>query len=200
MPDHLRPLRLPPPDFAQINVPVTPYPGRELWRLHGQGQSAIYFSLNPEHRFSHEQCPAKVLYLGEELTTCLWERFGDDILNVDARVSESLWRTRELSRVQVPELRLCDLTDELTRSRAKVDVSALVHTALSAPKAWGLAIQQHPASFDGLRYRSRFDNQPCVALFDRGPLAANLREIPVVDLPSSVEAEDFLDQHRIALV
>ena len=91
------------------------------------------------------------------------------ILNVDARVPLGLWTTRTLSRVQVPDLRLCDLTDELTRSRAKVDVSALTHTDLSVSKAWGLAIERHPANFDGLRYRSHFDNQPCIALLERAP-------------------------------
>lgn len=199
MPDQ-RPIRLPPPEFSALDVPVTPYPARELWRLHGQGQSALYFSYNPEHRFGHAACPAKLLHLGEELTTCIWERFGDDILNVDARVSEGLWRTRALSRVQVPALRLCDLTDELTRSRAKVDVSALTHTDLSVPKAWGLAIQQHPVNFDGLRYRSRFDNQPCIALFERAPLVPQLREILIGALADTAEADAFATQHNISLI
>ncbi len=195
-----RPLRLPPPEFSALDVPVTPYPARTLWRLHGQGQSALYFSINREHRFSHADCPAKLLYLGEELTTCIWERFGDDILNVNARVPMGLWTTRALSHVQVPELRLCDLTDELTRSRAKVDVSALIHTDLSGPKTWGLAIQRHPANFDGLRYCGRFDNQPCIALFERAPLIPLLRESPVADLVDAPEADAFVIQHQISLI
>lgn len=191
---------MPSADFSALDVPVTPYPARELWRLHGQGQSALYFSINPEHRFSHAACPAKLLYLGEEMTTCIWERFGDDILNVDARVAEGLWRTRVLSRINVPTLRVCDLTDELTRSRAKVDVSALTHTDLSVTKAWGLAIQRHPANFDGLRYRSRFDNQPCLALFERAPLVSHLRETLVGDLADTTEADAFITQHNISLI
>lgn len=199
MPDQ-RPVRLPAPEFSTLDVPVTPYPARELWRLHGQGQSALYFSINPEHRFSHAGCPAKLLYLGEELTTCIWERFGDDILNVDFRVPMGLWMTRALSRITTPALHLCDLTDELTRSRAKVDVSALTHTDLSVPKTWGLAIQQHPANFDGLRYRSRFDNQPCIALFERAPLVPQLHETSVGDLADAAEADAFITQHTISLI
>lgn len=197
---NLRPLRLPPAEFPTLDVPVTPYPARTLWRLHGQGQSALYFSLNRQHRFSHADCPAKLLYLGEELTTCIWERFGDDVLNVSARVSMGLWSTRTLSHVQVPELRLCDLTDELTRSRAKVDVSALIHPDLSVPKTWGLAIQRHPANYDGLRYRSRFDNQPCIALFARALLIPLLRESPVTDLVDAPEADAFVTQHQLSLI
>lgn len=195
-----RPLRLPPKEFSRLEIPVTDYPERELWRVHAQGQSAIFFSITPTHRFSHPACPAPLLYLGESLTTCLWERFGDDILNVDARVSKGLWRTRAISRVLVPELRLCDLTDVRTRSRAKVDVSALTHMDLSVPKAWGLAIQQHPANFDGLRYLSRFDAQPCIALFQRASLASHLREIRIGELTDNETADAFLDTHRIALI
>lgn len=195
-----RPLRLPPPEFPSLDVPVTPYPARMLWRLHALGQSALHFSINPDHRFSHTACAANLLYLGEELTTCIWERFGDDILNVDARVSLALWTSRALSRVTVPTLRLCDLTDELTRSRAKVDVSALTHTDLSVPQAWGLAIQQHPANFDGLRYRSRFDNQPCITLFERAPLVPQLREALAGALADAAEADAFVTQHTISLI
>lgn len=199
MPDQ-RPLRLPSPEFSTLDVPLISYAERELWRLHQQGKSAIFFSICASHRFSHAQSPAKLLYLGEELTTCIWERFGDDILNVDARVPMGLWTAHALSKVKVPTLRLCDLTDELTRSRAKVDVSALTHTDLSVPKAWGLAIQQHPANFDGLRYRSRFDNQPCIALFEREPVVSPLRETFVDDLADAPEADAFIDQHRISLI
>ena len=81
-----------------------------------------------------------------------------------------------------------------------MDVSALTHTDLSVPKAWGLAIQQHPVDFDGLRYRSRFDNQPCIALFKRAPLVAQLREILVGDLAAAAEADAFITQHTLSLI
>jgi hypothetical protein len=122
------------------------------------------------------------------------------VLNPDARVSLAIWTTRAFSQVQVPELRLCDLTDPRTRSRAKVDLSALTHPDLSIPQAWGLAIQRHPACFDGLRYSSRFNNEPCVALFGRKPTASRLGEAHFADLVNAPEAEEFLSRHQVSLV
>jgi hypothetical protein len=195
-----RPLRRPLPGFAGSDLPVTPYPARDLWRLHEKGREAIYFSLNPEHRFSHADCPCKVLYLGEGVTTCIWERFGDDVLNPGSPVSLGLWASRSLSRVAVPDLKLCDLTDETTAGRAKVDLSALTFTDLAVPQEWGLRIQQHPLAYDGLRYLSRFDKKPCIALFERPGIAARLRETLLGDLADSPEGDAFLTQHEIALI
>lgn len=195
-----RPLRLPTPDFGNLALPVTSCPARALWRIHAQGTSALRFHIHPGHRFSHADCPAGLLYLAESPATCLWERFGDDVLSPDARVSLAVWTTQVVSRVDVPPLRLCDLTDELTRSRAKVDLGALNHPDLSVPQAWGLAIQRHPAGFDGLRYRSRFDHQPCIALFGWDRLRTRVAETRVTDLVDSPDAEEFLTRHQVALV
>jgi len=81
-----------------------------------------------------------------------------------------------------------------------VDVSALIHPDLSVPKTWGLAIQRHRANYDGLRYRSRFDNQPCIALFARALLIPLLRESPVTDLVDAPEADAFVTQHQLSLI
>ena len=195
-----RPIHRPLPDFAENDLPVTAYPARKLWRLHEKGLRAINFSLNPEHRFSHGDCPCKVLYLGEAFTTCIWERFGDDILNAGSPVSLKLWTTRSISQVDVPALKLCDLTDETTATRAKVDLSALTSADLTVPQGWGLTIQRHAAQFDGLRYLSRFDRKPCIALFERTGIAAKQSETAFGDLPDSSDGDDFLTQHRITLI
>lgn len=56
--------------------------------------------------------------------------------------------------------------------------ASLLATDLSIPQAWGLAVQQHPAAFDALKYSSRFIDQSCLALFDRGGMAARLQVLP----------------------
>jgi hypothetical protein len=140
------------------------------------------------------------LYLAEDLETCLWERFGDDILNPGSRVSRALWLSRTVSRVQAPALQLCDLADERTRRRAHVDLSALKHTDLAVPQAWGAALQRHPTSFDGLRYTSRFNDRACFALFERNDLSARLRASPVGDLGLMREGDDFLKRYGVALI
>ncbi len=195
-----RPIRRPTATLAQTPLPVTPYPSRDLWRLHETGMGAVHFMLHPAHRFSHPACPFPVLYLAEDLATCIWERFGDDILNEGSPVSLGLWRSRSASRVRVPDLRLCDLTDAHTATRAKVDLGALTSQDLAIPMEWGLRIQEHPAAFDGLRYRSRFNHEPCLVLFNRDGMASRLHATPVGNLPDMPEADDFLRHHHVALI
>lgn len=168
--------------------------------MHERGRWAIEFSLNPEHRFSHPDCPFPVLYLAEAPATCLWERFGDDVLNPGSMVARSLWQSRMLSRVEVPELRLCDLTDAATVFRARVDLSALTSANLTIPQEWGLRLQEHSSRFDGLRYLSRFDARPCLALFARPGLVPRLRAEPISDLVDSPAGDHFLRQHHVSLV
>jgi hypothetical protein len=63
-----------------------------------------------------------------------------------------------------------------------------------------LAIERHPANFDGLRYRSHFDNQPCIALFERALLVPQLRETIVADLADAPESDAFVIQHQLSLI
>lgn len=195
-----RPTRLPPANIDHIDVPVTSYPARALWRIHDCDKRAVFFSLNYDHRFTHSSATCAVMYLGESLTTCIWERFGDQTLNPGSPISHSIWKSRSVSQVIVPTLRLCDLTKESTRAAARVDLSALTLPELSVPQAWGLALQKHPAGFDGLRYVSRFDGRPCVALFARPNLMNHLTENLVEELAKLPEAAAFLANYQIALI
>lgn len=195
-----RPVRLPAPDFANRLVPVRLERARMFWRLHPARQEAIHASLDPGHRFSHPACPFPVLHLAATPATCLWERFGDDVLQTGSRVSCALWSGRALSPVRAPRLRLCDFTSTATRSRAGVDLAALHAHDLAIPQAWGRALQDHPAAFDGVRYPSRFDGKPCVAVFARPGLLARFASGAPIPLTESPDADAFLDHNAIALV
>jgi RES domain-containing protein len=140
------------------------------------------------------------MYLAATVSTCIWERFGDDILNPGSPVPRSVWTRRQLSKIRVSKVRVCDLTDENVRAQVGVDLSALHHTDLSVPQAWGLAVQEHRNSFDGLLYPSRFDGQRCLALFDRPGLRDGLVVLSTVDLVASDEANAFLLEKQIALI
>lgn len=196
---HSRPIRLPAADFELKPLPVSELSTLEALRVHSVRFPAISFRLNPNHRFSHPDAPGGLLYLGEDVETCLWESFGDEILDrstiakVDwgKRLSKIAWATRP---------RICDLTILSVRRTLGLDLSAMKHTELDVPQAWGLAIQNHPDAVDGLRYFSRFTGNPCIALFERPGLASRLREIPVSLLAELDTADDFLDANRIALV
>jgi hypothetical protein len=51
-----------------------------------------------------------------------------------------------------------------------------------------------------MKYSSRFLDQPCLALFDRGGMAARLQVTPLGPWNSLDAAVDWLDERKAALV
>jgi hypothetical protein len=140
-----------------------------------------------------------MLYLGADLDTCLFERFGDQAYDHQKAIPESLWNANRVSAVQIPDLDLCDLTKAKTLSALLADLSALMHTEVAAPQEWGLAIQRHPANFQGIKYKSRFNGKACLALFERGGIEQLLRENPGDTLANDDATADWLDKHKVSL-
>ncbi|WP_367875049.1 RES family NAD+ phosphorylase [Luteolibacter sp. Populi] len=196
-----RPIRLPGPSFGSRPLPVTAVKGMDALRVHGAAYPAVQFRLVSSHRYSHPEASGGLLYLGFDLETCLWECFGDAILDPGSMIARSRWMNQRLSRIRsTASFRICDLTDLKTRSQLKVDLSALKHTDLEIPQAWGQAIQNHPDQIDGLFYPSRFTTGRCLVLFERGGSGATLKSSVIGDLPDLDEADSFLDENKIALV
>jgi len=195
-----RPLRLPPAELAQQTLPRVRLPARTWYRVHPTAHDAISFSLNPAHRFSHRDCPYKFLYLGTDLQTCLWERFGDTVFDQDHRLLKALWMGTSVSVIKLPPLSVCDLGKTGVRNALNVDMTALMSYDLSVPQAWGLAIQQHPANFRGIKFNSRFTNRPCLALFDRNNLKIAVDEKGIGQLASFDEALGWLEKFEVELV
>jgi hypothetical protein len=81
-----------------------------------------------------------------------------------------------------------------------VDKASLLPPDLSVPQSWGLAVQHHPAGFEAIKYSSRFMDQSCLVLFDRGGMAAQLQETLLRPLNSLDAAVDWLDEPKAALV
>lgn len=196
---HSRPIRLPAADFNLKPLPVSAPGALETFRIHSVRFPAVSFRLNPEHRFSHPDAPGGLLYLGEDLETCLWECFGDEILN-HSTIAKVDWHKQLSTITWITAPILCDLTALPVRRTLGLDLSAMKHTELDVPQAWSLAIQNHPNAVDGLRYFSRFTGKPCCVLFERPGLAAQLQETPVSLLAELDTADDFLDANSIALV
>jgi len=130
----------------------------------------------------------------------LWEYFGDDVFGGRHVISAAKWNGCSLSQVGVPQLKACAISLEATRNSMGVDKASLLAADISVPQAWGLAVQQHPAAFDALKYSSRFIDQPCLALFDRGGMAAQLKETLVGPLNSLDAAVNWLDERKVELV
>src|SRR5215472_6500144 len=159
-----RPVRLPPPDFAKQKLPVTRQPAKRWFRVHAKAHNATYFSLSPAHRYSHPQCPYPILYIAIDVETCLMERFGDYIYDNARHLPQTIWDSTVISTIKVPGLNLCDLSKAATRSALSVDLASLMSPDLSIPQQWGLEIQNHPSEVPAIKYRSRFTDEPCLAI------------------------------------
>jgi hypothetical protein len=195
-----RTLYQPGADFHQRAIPVTRQPRRNWFRVHRSGSPAIQFGIRPHHRFSHAKCPFLLLYAGSSLSVCLWEYFGDDVLGGRHVISAARWNGCSLSQIGVPQVKACAINLEATRNVMGIDKASLLAADISIPQAWGLAVQQHPAAFEALKYSSRFIDQPCLALFDRGDMAAQLQERLLGPLNSLDAAVDWLDERKVELV
>ena len=82
-----------------------------------------------------------------------------------------------------------------------VDKASLMATDITIPQEWGLALQQHLAAFDAIKYSSRFIDQPCLALFDRDGMAARLQEKLLGELNAvdgAVDDAAGFDDHHVA--
>lgn len=186
-------------DFKQRAIPVTRQPQRAWFRVHRAGEPAALFGRLPHHRFSHPNCPFQLLYIGPSIQTCLWEYFGDDVFQGRRVISAAKWSGCCLSQIVVPELKVCAVSLERTRDAMGVDKASLMAADLSIPQDWGLAVQEHPAAFEAIKYSSRFLDQPCLAVFDRGGLPAKLQVHGLGALSSLDAAVAWLDERKAAL-
>lgn len=196
----VRPLRLPAEDFSSRSIPVLEVGIYHLHRIHETGRAPLYFSRNDGHRFSPEKGAFAVCYFAESAETCLWERFGDEVLMPGASVARGIWFTRSVSHVRVSHLRVCDLTNADVRAACRVDLTALLHSELAVPQAWAASIQAHPVGFEALKYLSRFNQQPCVALFQKPGVPERCRVVQTHPLVSLPESDAFLASQRVALI
>jgi len=195
-----RPIRLPPPDLAKQPLPRTRQIARQWFRVHPKSRSAIYFSLNSQHRYSHPRCPYKILYVALDAETCLLERFGDYLYDNGHQLPQTLWGDTALSTITAPPFHLCDLSRTTTRSTLTVDLAALMNNDLSVPQQWGLEIQNHPSQVPAIKFSSRFTNKACLAIFDHPGLSPKLKETALGPLNQCNPALDWLAKHRVALV
>lgn len=140
------------------------------------------------------------MYVGATPSACLWECFGDDVLGSLRAIPAAKWNGYSISQIFIPQLKVCAVSQEPTRDAMGVDKASLLAIDLTVPQEWGLAVQKHPAAFEAIKYSSRFIDQPCLALFDRGGMAAKFRGTLVGPLNSVDAAVDWLDDRRAVLI
>jgi len=195
-----RPIRLPPSDLAKQPLPRTRQIARQWFRVHPKSRSAVYFSLNAQHRYSHPRCPYNILYVAIDADTCLLERFGDYLYDNGHELPQTLWGDNALSTIAAPPLHLCDLSKSVTRSALNVDLTALMNSDLSVPQQWGLEIQNHPSQVPAIKFSSRFTGKACLAIFEHPGVNLKLKETVLGPLDQCNQALDWLAKHQVALV
>jgi hypothetical protein len=190
--------RLPRPELARQRLPLVELPaGTPVVRLHTIGRDPAYFGRNGRGRFDAPDHTYGVCYLG---------------LDDAAAFVETLLRDQDLRGISRADLKRRGLADgKLIRSIRLVEfggpglrqlraVGGTVHATYRVTQTWGQAFWAHPDQPDGIRYRSRFDDdQHCVALFDRAATALQLT--PGVPLPSAPHRlGPLLDHYDLALL
>ncbi len=195
-----RPLHLPPRDIAARSIRRTRLAAGTWWKVHLASRDPVGFSANPGHRFSPPDSGFEVLYLAVDVTTCLWEVFGDELFATPRILSLSAWMNRMVSEVAVSETTVCNMALASVRTSMGCDLSALLHHDLAIPQAWAVAIQAHPAGFDGVLYPSRFTGKRCAAFFAPRSEHASFQSSQGTSLSEHPDALEFLKANRIALV
>jgi hypothetical protein len=141
-----------------------------------------------------------VLYASQSFDACVAETIVRDqfvggslplVLDI-ARIE-----ARSVSTLTTPtgKLRLVDLTAPLTHLGFTAQV--LSDPVYLAPNQWSRALHAHPASVDGIYFRSRYANEASIAIFDRVEV---LRVGAAVELSKSKEMGSYLETYRIALI
>jgi sulfur carrier protein ThiS len=172
-------------------------------RLHWPA-NAVLFSRNPEHRFSPENGPYEVLYLGQDEKTAALEVLGDRLYGTTDQKAVDIprieWLVREFSNISLPSrIKVADLFSQAGLEAARVDVTALAYDDLTVPQSWAESVMTHPDGFHGLLYGSRFTKKKCLALFavhgDGPPIVSGGPRL----FAGSATAADLLESFNIRI-
>ena len=163
--DPLIPHPLPPEDFNSRELPTSTSQGT-WYRLNAiDFPSSLYFDRTGKGRFDSPAQGYGILYVGADVYASWIECYGRT--HGAKGVSESVLRQRNLYAISCQrELVFADLTgSSLVKMGADTRLSSGAYTVA---RVWAQAIYDHPQGVDGIRYRSRHDDEPyCYGIFDR---------------------------------
>jgi hypothetical protein len=195
---------LPPADLVHRNLPLhIVHASTRLARIHSTARDPLFFGpapgSRPRGRWDSPAGEFGVCYLAEEAHVAFAETFlrepGATLIQTrDLAV-------RSLAEVEVGrDLRLVALHGAGLR---RVGATAAVCTGpYAVSRAWALALHDHPAQPDGIRYRARHDDDGfAIALFDRAAYATIL--IRSTTLTAATHVGDlgaWLDRYGMGLL
>jgi hypothetical protein len=162
----------PPPDF--FNRPLPVIEGVGVWyRLNAvEYSSALYFDRSGKGRFDSPTQGYGILYVGVDQFAAFIETFGR--VHGAKGVSETVLKQRNLFAIS--PLRPLILVDFTGSGLVKLGADGRISSgSYNMARIWAKAVWEHPMQVDGIRYRSRHDDERfCCGLFDR--IASDLQE------------------------
>jgi hypothetical protein len=163
--DPLIPHPLPPPDFKTRELSTVSSQGT-WYRLNAvEFSSSLYFDQTGKGRFDSPAQGYGILYVGADIYASWIECYGRT--HGAKGVSELGLRQRDLYTIDSNRpLIFADLTgSSLVKMGADARLSSGAYTVA---RQWAQAIYDHPQWVDGVRYRSRHDDERyCYGIFDR---------------------------------
>jgi hypothetical protein len=163
--DPLIPHPSPPEDFRSRELPTVSSKGT-WYRLNDRDfTSSLYFDRSGSGRFDSPAQGYGILYVGADVYASWIECYGRT--HGTKGVSEIVLRQRNLFAIDSQrELVFADVTGNgLVKMGADARLSSGSYVAA---RQWAQAIYDHPQVVDGIRYRSRHDDERyCYGIFDR---------------------------------
>jgi hypothetical protein len=155
----------PPADFRSRELPTVSSKGT-WYRLNDRDfPSSLYFDRSGSGRFDSPAQGYGILYVGADVYASWIECYGRT--HGAKGVSEIVLKQRNLFTIDSQrELVFADLTGNgLVKMGADARLSSGSYVAA---RQWAQAIYDHPQAVDGIRYRSRHDDERyCYGIFDR---------------------------------
>jgi RES domain len=163
--DPLMPHPSPPADFRSRELPTVCSKGT-WYRLNDRDfPSSLYFDRSGSGRFDSPAQGYGILYVGADPYASWIECYGRT--HGAKGVSEIVLKQRNLFTIDSQrELVFADVTGNgLVKMGADARLSSGSYVAA---RQWAQAIYDHPQAVDGIRYRSRHDDERyCYGIFDR---------------------------------
>lgn len=155
----------PPSDFVSRDL-LFRVTGQTWIRIHGVSQDPIYFGTTGRNRFDAPHAEFGVMYVGADLHCGLIETFGR---SHSKTITVSSLAVTGLAQIRTSrDLQLIDLAESGGLARIGADARLCSDCDYSLTQKWSKAIYDHPASVDGIFFRSRLDPARfACAVFDR---------------------------------
>ncbi|MGL5034124.1 MAG: RES family NAD+ phosphorylase [Microcystaceae cyanobacterium] len=154
---------LPPDDFNQRKLPCITTEGPWIRLNRKEYASSLHFDRSGDGRFDGPNQGYGILYVGDEYSAFI-ESFGRTF---ERAITVKALRNRNLFEVKSD--RPLVLADATGASLVRMGIDARISSGdYEYCRTWGQAIWEHPQAVDGIRYRSRHDdNVYSIGLFDR---------------------------------